>query len=85
MRRDDEQPAYEKFHRKRRYGPHLKTVQRLQLHRCNGKKSYGTWEWAEKTRLTLLERKRAEFLKIYKCPYCFHFHLTSQRQWRRKR
>jgi len=55
----------------------LRSEQRFQA-MCACKKKYRTLEHAEKIMKRRMQRVRGLRLRLYLCPLCIHYHLTSQ-------
>lgn len=53
-----------------------------ELPKCRGKIIHLSHRSAEKSRQEILSVK-PQYLRIYKCPWCHRFHLTSQKQTRK--
>lgn len=47
---------------------------------CNGKNQYKSEHEARSVKQTVL-RKRSRQLRVYKCPHCHSWHLTSEPKW----
>jgi hypothetical protein len=70
--------TFEPIRRKRLHGAHVRKMLRRRLPCCNGKNSYHTSREAEEVRQTNLASGRVSYLRVYRCPHCFHWHLTSK-------
>lgn len=77
---EDIEAGFERIRRPKRHGPHLARRQRLVPPRCNGKNSYRSEEFANEVRGQLAPKHP---LYIYRCPYCFFWHLTHRKQHKR--
>jgi hypothetical protein len=72
-----DEPTFQPIRRKRDHGHHMR--HRIPP-RCNGKCSYRSEELADDVRRELLQTGRAATLNVYRCPYCFYWHLTHHEQ-----
>lgn len=73
----NEEPLFERIKPFKRHGHKYGGIRR-HLPACNGKRSYRSKDEALDAAQALIDSNLAYFLRVYRCPICTKWHLTSK-------